>query len=95
MRHSFRLKKPQLKSIFLEKLGIKSISVENGEDVKNAIDTLLIYSELEDFLTPVECTYNFINVTASFQLELKPNKEKKEFFEAIRNFETFIETQTA
>jgi len=95
MRHSFRLKKAQLKSIFSEKLNIKSVSVENGTDVKNAIDTLLIYSELENLLFPVECSYNFINATASFQLELKPDKDNKEFFEAIRNFETFIETQTA
>lgn len=95
MRHSFRIKKAQLKSIFHEKLDIKSVSVENSADVKNAVDTILIYSELENLLLPVECSYNFINATASFQLELKPDNENKAFFEAIRNFETFIETQTA
>ena len=91
MKHSFRLKKAALKSVFSSKLGINSLSIENNFDVQNSINTILSFIELEDCLNPVRCSYNFLNTQVSFELELNPLKSKKDFFEAIKAFETFIE----
>lgn len=91
MKHSFKLKKALIKSVFLEKLDIKTVAIDNRVDVENAINTVLVYNELENYLSPVDCSYNFFDGTASFQLELNSEKEKSDFFKAIKKFEAFIE----
>ena len=50
MKHSFRLKKSQLRSVFSGKMNFKTLSIDNKNDVENAINTLLIFTELEDKL---------------------------------------------
>ncbi len=91
MKHSFRMKKGSLKTVFNDKLNFSSLSVENSDDVQNSINTVLMYIELEDYLEPVSCSYNFINTNISFELELNKAKDKKDFFEAIKKFEDFID----
>lgn len=90
MKHSFKLKKSQLKTVFYEKLEINSISIENKSDVYDAIDILLNFIELEHFLKPRDCGYNFINNQVTFQLELDDSKSKKDFFEAIKKFDDYF-----
>ena len=90
MRHIYRLKKSAVKSVFNNKMNIKSVSIETGDDVENAINNILIYSQLESTLDPVDCSYNFINSLVVFQLELKPEKDKMAFFEALKIFEDFM-----
>ena len=91
MRHSFKLKKSQIKSIFLNKFEIKSVTVDKSEDVENVVNTFLVYNKLEDFLTPIQCSYNFFDGTVSFQLELDTDKDTSDFFKAIKKFETFVD----
>ena len=91
MKHSFKLKKSDVKSVFSNKLGIKHIKVENKFDVNNLITTLLNYIELEDYLTPTSCSYNFLNNLVAFELELNDSKEKQDFFDSIKKFETLLE----
>jgi len=90
MKHSFKLKKSQLRNIFSEKLEINSISIENRSDVYNTVESLLNFIELEDYLNPTDCSYNFLSNQASFQLELKPPKDKEDFFSSIKKFEDFV-----
>lgn len=90
MIHSFKLKKSIIKTAFENKLGIKSISIENKTDVFNAIFTALNFIELEDYLIPIDCTYNFVNNHLVFQLKLAENKEKNDFFKSIKTFEAFL-----
>lgn len=91
MKHSFKLKKAHLKVVFLKKLGIKSVSIENKNDVYNAISVILNFIELENTFSPTKCSYSFLNNQLTFQLELQDLNEKKIFFDAIKKFETFIE----
>ena len=84
MRHVFRLKKSVLKTVINDKIGINSISIENGDDVESIINTILIYIKLDDTLTPTACSYNFINNLVCFHLELKPEKDKMAFFDALK-----------
>ncbi|WP_298901997.1 hypothetical protein [uncultured Psychroserpens sp.] len=90
MKHSFRLKRSRLKSIFSEKMGFKKLILENKNDVQNAINSILMYIELEDKLAPVNYTNNFLDNFISFELTLKPDFDKKVFFDSIRKFEGFI-----
>ena len=91
MKHSFKLKKADLKSVFSEKLNINHVSIENKSDVHNLITSLLNYIELEDYLTPKNCTYNFFNNIITFELELEDSKEKQDFFDSIKKFESLLE----
>ena len=90
MKHSFRLKRSQLKSVFSKKMGFKKLILENKNDVQNAVNSILMYIELEDQLVPVNYTNNFLDNFISFELTLKPDLDKKVFFNAIRKFEDFI-----
>lgn len=90
MKHAFRLKKSVIKTVLNEKMGIKSLSIENGDDVENIINAILIYAKLDDTLTPIACSYNFINSLVCFHLELKPEKDKMAFFDALKEFEDFM-----
>lgn len=92
MKHSFKYKRATLKNVFSKKLSINNVSIENGEDVKNLIYTLLSFIELENTLIPSNCSYNFLNNQVSFQLKLEESKEKTDFFESIKKFESFIES---
>lgn len=94
MKHSFRLKKSQIKTVFFEKLDIKSVSIENKSDVENAITNILVFNDLDSYLNPIDCSYNFINTMVSFQLELNPERDKKDFFKTIKKFTEFIEDTT-
>ncbi|MCB0427443.1 MAG: hypothetical protein KDD16_09090, partial [Mangrovimonas sp.] len=86
-----KLKKSQIRTVFLEKLDIKTVAIDNRVDVENVISTILVFNELENYLSPIECSYNFFDATVSFQLELNPDKDKSDFFEAIKKFEAFID----
>ena len=90
MKHSFRLKKSHVKTIFLKKLGIKNVSIENKNDVYNTISIILNFIGLENIFNPTNCSYNFLNNLIVFQLELNDSEEKKIFFDAIKKFEAFI-----
>ena len=90
MKHSFRIKKSQLRTVFTNKMEFQTLSIENKNDVENAINTLLIYTGLEDKLKPVNYYYNFLNNYVTFELELNAHLDKKDFFTSIKTFETFI-----
>ncbi|RKE95261.1 hypothetical protein [Ichthyenterobacterium magnum] len=91
MKHSFRFKKNFFKTAFSNKVGIKSLSIKSNNDLKNVVNTLLMYIELENHLQPVNCSYSFFETEFSFELELNENKEKKDFFDSIKKFENFLE----
>ena len=91
MKHSFSFKKNFFKNIFSNKVGIKSLSIKNNNDLENVVNTLLIYIGLENHLQPVNCSYSFFETEFSFELELNKTKEKKDFFESIKKFEDFLE----
>ncbi|WP_417291210.1 hypothetical protein [Corallibacter sp.] len=91
MKHSFKLRKSLLKNIYTERLGFSNITLENKKDVENTINTILNFIGLETSLIPVNCSYNFINSTAYFQLELINGVNKLEFFESIKKFEEYVE----
>lgn len=90
MRHSFKIKKKDLRDLFQSKLDIQNVAVENKNDVSNSVDIILRYLELEEVLTPVECRYDFLNNWMYFNLELVEGHSKDEFFEAIKTFDSFI-----
>ena len=91
MKHSFKFKKSEIKSVFQQKLGINNLSIENKDDVFNVINTLLNFNELEEYFTPVDCSYGFFNNLVIFTLQLQESKDKKDFFVRIREFEAFME----
>ncbi len=93
MKHSFKLKKSHIRAVFLKKMGIKSVSIENKNDVYNVINIILNYIELENTFKPTNCSYGFLNGLIGFQLELQDSEEKNNFFVAIKKFEDFIEIQ--
>ena len=93
MIHSFKLKKPHLKTIFLTKLDFKSVSIDDGKDVYNSVNTILNYIDLDKNLTPMECSYNYVKNQISFQLQLNPTLEKQVFFKSIKAFEAFMELE--
>jgi hypothetical protein len=93
MKHSFKFKKSEIKSVFQQKLGIKNLSIENKNDVFNTVSILLNFNELEEFFTPVDCSYGFFNNQVIFTLKLQESKDKKDFFVRIREFETFMEIE--
>lgn len=76
MRYPLKLKKRQLETVFAEKLKIKVISIESKSDVKDSINMLLNFIELESTLTAEDCLFNFFNNELSFQLQLKGSKTK-------------------
>jgi len=91
MKHSFRFKRANFIKVFSNKLSINNVSIENGDDVHNLLYTILNYIELENTLVPSNCSYNFINNQVTFQLKLAELKEKQEFFDSIKKFESFID----
>ena len=91
MKHSFRVKVPVIKKIFSEKLGFKSLTIETKEDVYNAIHIILSYIDLDEFLSPANCSYGFVSKQLEFGLELKEGIDKKLFFKSIKTFEDFME----
>lgn len=93
MKHSFKFKKSEIKSVFQQKLGIKNLSIENKNDVFNTVNVLLNFNELEEFFTPVDCSYGFFNNQVIFSLQLLESKNKKDFFKRIREFEAFMELE--
>ncbi len=93
MKHSFKFKKSDIKSVFQQKLGIKNLSIENKNDVFNTVNILLNFNELEEFFSPVDCSYGFFNNQVIFALQLQESKNKKDFFERIREFEAFMEVE--
>lgn len=91
MKYPFKLKKGVIRSVFSEKLNLKNASIENKEDVFNVICILLFYSNLETYIKPSSCSYNFINSEMSFDLEIQESANKEEFFSSIRIFEELID----
>ncbi|MCD2259003.1 hypothetical protein [Psychroserpens luteolus] len=90
MKYSFKLKKSQLKSVFSNKMGFKSLTIQNKNDVQNAINTVLMFIELEDKLVPINFSYNFLNNSITFELTYQSSSDKKLFFDSIRKFENYI-----
>ncbi len=74
-------------------MDFKTLSIENKNDVENAINTLLLFTELEDRLNPVNCSYNFITNLVVFELQLAPTFGKKDFFASVKVFEDFIDVE--
>ncbi len=91
MKHSFKLKLSDLKSIFSNKLNFKSLNIDNDDDVYNSINTLLNFIDLETYLSPSECSYNYLNKLVTFKLQLNTEKQKSDFFTSIKTFEDFVE----
>ena len=94
MRHSFKLKKKELRELFKSKLSIQNVSIEGKDDVSNSIEMIINLLELEEVLKPVECRYDFLNNLVYFNLELLEGHSKKDFIEAIRSFDNFIRMES-
>ncbi len=90
MKHYFKFKKTEFKTIFFEKTEFKNLPIEKNSDVNNAVNTILVLNNLEHILEPIECKYNFVTTNITFQLQLINNNTKLEFLDAIKSFETFI-----
>lgn len=91
MKYSFRLKKLSVKRVLQDKVSLKSLTLENGNDVNNAITAILMFIELENVVKPVNCSYNFLSSQLIFELELNPAKQKQDFFNAIKQFEDYMD----
>lgn len=91
MKHSFKLKTSDLKSIFSNKLEFKSLNIDSDDDVYDSVNTLLHFIDLENHLSPSDCTYNYLNKLVTFKLQLNSEKQKKDFFTSIKTFEDFLE----
>ncbi len=90
MKHSFKLKTSELKSLFKEKLEFKSLSIDSDTDVYDSVNTLLHFINLENHLSPSECTYSYLNNNIKFKLQLNSERQKKDFFTSIKTFEDFL-----
>lgn len=95
MRHSFKIKKKELRELFQQKLDIQNISIENKNDVTNAVDLIISYLELEEVLVPVECKFDFLNNLIYFNLELLEGQSKESFFNSIKRVDNFIHRKLA
>lgn len=90
MKHTFKIKKIDFKTLFLEQTNFTKLTIEKKDDFKNALNILLAMNNLDETLEIVDCYINHITFKITFQLQLKDGKTVLDFIDSIQKFESIM-----